>query len=337
VAIEVATILSWLASRAGADGRIADPIQMSARLLWRLCGDRRIVEADGKRHRATTLALVQLEQLGVITMASEYRVGKRGRLWSCWYQFGSGVLARQFALPKSEWDEIKPFTGKVVAPTLALVEERPVEMPVAPIVELRVLGERVTKEGLVRVLTDGVRGPARTLVTSAPDVERPTAAPSLHAPWFVRAWLQLPFTPARLWAPNAAMVIAFPDVEARRRMPRRLRIAWGGGGGSRGSSSDGGATESSSDGGSSESSSPAPLAPVIQLAPRTEMASSPIAALPAVAERADSAAAPVLSEQEMRAELAIEAGAEVAAAVPLDLLEVILRAYGGLRGRSRAP
>jgi hypothetical protein len=321
-------ILMWLAGRADDAGRIGEPVQIATGLLARLCGDRRIVD-DGKRRRTSTLAIEELERVGVLTLASEYRVGQRGRTWSCWYQFGSGALAREFALPKSEWDEIKPFSTKVVAPTLALVEGSPAETPSAPVVEVRVLGERVTAEGLVRVLSAGVRGPARTLVTTAPDVHRPTVAPTLHASWFVRAWRQMPFTPARLWAPNPAMVIAFPDVEARRRMPRRQRIEWGGGGVS----------------GSSGSSGSAPLAPVIPLAPRGGNASAPSApsspSSPAVAPTAagtpDRPAALGRSEQEMRAELAVEAGAEVAAVVPLDLLEVVLGAYGGLRGRARGP
>jgi hypothetical protein len=323
VAGEVATILAWLAGRADPEGRIADPVQMSARLLARLCGDRRIVNEEGKRRRATTLALEQLEQLGVITMASEYRVGQRGRLWSCWYQFGSGVLARRVSVPKAQWDEIEPFTPKVVAPTLAIVESRPVEAPSAPVIEVRVLGELVVREGLVRVLSDGVRGPARTLITAAPDVQRPTVAPTLQEPWFMRAWLTKPFTPGRLFAPNAAaMTIAFPDVEARRLMPRRQRLAWGGGGAS------------------GPSGAGAPLAPVIPLAPSLGKASEPVSPIattsaPAAAVPAAQPAAPGRSEQELRAELAAEAGAELAATVPLDLLEVILHAYGGFRGRAR--
>jgi hypothetical protein len=322
VAGEVATILAWLAGRADPEGRIADPVQMSARLLARLCGDRRI-NAEGKRRRATTLALEQLEQLGVITMASEYRVGQRGRLWSCWYQIGSGVLARRVSVPKAQWDEIEPFTPKVVAPTLAIVESPPVEAPSAPVIEVRVLGELVVREGLVRVLSDGVRGPARTLITAAPDVQRPTVMPTLHEPWFMRAWLTMPFTPGGLFTPNAAaMVIAFPDVEARRRMPRRQRLAWGGGGAS----------------GSSGAASP--LAPVIPLTLPPEKASEPVSPIattlaPAAAAPANQLAALGRSEHELRAELAAEAGAEVAAAVPLDLLEVILHAYGGFRGRGR--
>ena len=256
-------------------------------------------------------------------MASEYRVGQRGRLWSCWYQFGSGVLARRVSVPKAQWDEIEPFTPKVVAPTLAIVESRPVEAPSAPVIEVRVLGELVVREGLVRVLSDGVRGPARTLITAAPDVQRPTVAPTLQEPWFMRAWLTKPFTPGRLFAPNAAaMTIAFPDVEARRLMPRRQRLAWGGGGAS------------------GPSGAGAPLAPVIPLAPSLGKASEPVSPIattsaPAAAVPAAQPAAPGRSEQELRAELAAEAGAELAATVPLDLLEVILHAYGGFRGRAR--
>jgi hypothetical protein len=147
--------------------------------------------------------------------------------------------------------------------------------------------------------------------------------PTLHAPWFMRAWLTMPFTPGRLFTPAAAaMVIAFPDIEARRRMPRSQRLAWGGGGAS------------------GPSGAAAPLAPVIALPPSRGKASesvSPIAtaAAPAAAPPVDQPAARGRSEQELRAELAAEAGAELAATLPLDLVEVILHAYGGFRGRAR--
>ena len=248
LATEVATILAWLAWRAGEDGRIVDPVQMSARLLVRLCGDRRIEEGDGKRRRTTTLALIELERLGVLTMASNYRVGQRGRTWSCWYQFGSGVLPRAVSLPASKWAELEPSATSAatqLVPTLATLEvvasiaSDPTDEDAAraTIVEVKVLGERVVPEGLLRVLSDGARGAPRTLLTRAPDVERPTATPASRSPWFERAYLLRPFTPRRLWSADPAMVIAFPDLEARRRMPRRERLAWGGG---TGGPSDGG-------------------------------------------------------------------------------------------------
>src|SRR5262249_38734719 len=93
---------------------------------------------------------------------------------------------------------------------------------------VRVLGERAVPEGLLHVLSDGLRGAPRTLLTFAPEVAQPTANPTPRAPWFVRAFQRATFTPARLWEANAATVIPFPDLETRRRMTRRERLAMGG-------------------------------------------------------------------------------------------------------------
>jgi len=363
LAAEVATILAWLAWRAGEDCRIVDPVQISARLLVRLCGDRRIEDGDGKRRRTTTLALVELERLGVLTMASNYRVGQRGRTWSCWYQFGSGVLPRAVSLPASKWAELEPSATSAAAqlvPTLATLEvvaSGPTDEDAhATIVEVKVLGERVVPEGLLRVLSDGARGAPRTLLTRAPDVERPTVTPAARAPWFERAYLLRPFTPRRLWSVDPAMVIAFPDLEARRRMPRRERLAWGGG--------------TSGSGEPLASRAPViPLRPVSAAPSSPAMPSSPIATAPAVATgdppdpgtmaapdqsaprveelRAELAAevgAPAVrtmpsgagsgrSEDELRAELAALVGEGAAAAVPISLLEVMCHAWGRTRGR----
>src|SRR6266581_2033390 len=80
------------------------------------------------------------------------------------------------------------------APTLAIAA--PIEPATAaaaaaaraPIVEARVVGERVVPEGLLRVLSDGTRGAPRTLLTLARDVERPTVTPAARLPWFVRVY-----------------------------------------------------------------------------------------------------------------------------------------------------
>lgn len=353
---EVAAILMWLAGHADAAGRIGEPVQIATGLLARLCGDRRIVD-DGKRRRASTLAIAELERVGLLTLASQYRVGQRGRTWSVWYQFGSGTLPRPVALPAAQWAEIDRASAVPLVPTLAVAApiEPSADADRMPIVEARVLGERVVPEGLLRVLSDGVRGAPRTLLTLAPEVARPTATPAARSPWFVRAYQLQPFTPGRLWSADPAMVIPFPDVAARRRMSRRERIVWGGGD-------------------SGPSGAAAPMAPVIPLPVRgggsdapssplqgpdhaTGAPSSPTPALGAVASGcADSSLVPAAVSdrgqgEELRAQLAAEvAGAvagvpaqlrakvgDAAAAVPLDLLEVMLRAWGGFRGRARGP
>lgn len=324
---EVAAILAWLAGRADDAGRIAEPVQIATGLLARLCGDRRVVDG-GKRRRASTLALIELEGVGVLTMAQEYRVGRSGRTWSCWYQFGSGAVPRAISLPAAQWAELEAPSVVAKAPTLAIAA--PVEpganAAIAPIVEARVVGERVVPEGLLRVLSDGARGAPRTLLTLAPDVARPTATPAARSPWFVRAYQLEPYTPGRLWSADPAMVIAFPDVAARRRMSRRERIAWGGGG-------------------ESGASGAAPVAPVVSL-PVRETSSAPAVPVPSSSVEAPAVEVPDLAApaapvgapagpEELRAALAVEVGAETAAAVPLDLVEVMLRAWGGFRGRSR--
>ena len=340
---EVAAILMWLAGRADDAGRIGEPVQIATGLLARLCGDRRIVD-DGKRRRTSTLAIEELERVGVLTLASEYRVGQRGRTWSCWYQLGSGTLPRPISLPAAQWAELDPSIVRAKVPTLALaapLEPLP-DAVSAPIVEARVVGERVVPEGLLRVLSDGSRGAPRTLLTLARDVERPTATPAARLPWFVRAYQMRPFTPGQLWAPDPPLGIAFPDIEARRRMSRRERLAWGAWGGSGGA-------------GTSGPSGAVPVAPVIPLplrgadasAPSSPTAeptapSSPIAAPATVAPGVADPAAPLDPDRapgaaEMRAELVAELGAVGAAAVPIDLLEVLWRAWGGFRGRARGP
>ena len=378
---EIAAILAWLAGRTDGAGRIGAPVQIATGLLARVCGgDRRVVEA-GKRRRATTIALEELERLGVLTLAQNYVVGQHGRAWSCWYQFGSGELPRVVELTAEAWEALVPASGtrragKAAAPAsegrvvleaeapasegrvvleaeapasegrvvleaeapasgtrlagkaeapasegrvvleaeapasegrvvleaeapasgtrlagkaeapasegrvvleaeapasgtrlagkaeapasegrVVLEAEAPAseerlaleaeargagELPgeralgladpgsaAASSVVVRVVGERVVPEGLVRVLSDGVRGAPRTLLELAPDVALPTAVPSARAPWFVRMFQRRTFTPAELWTADVAKVIPFPDVEARRRMSRRERLAWG--------------------------------------------------------------------------------------------------------------
>jgi hypothetical protein len=232
VAGEVETLLAWLAGRADATGRVLDPVQISHGLLTRLCGERRIdVAGDGRRHRATTVALTELERIGVLTLARQYCVGKRGRIWSCWYRFGSGELARPAAVSAATWEERAPFRHASLVPTPALLEIVPQDAPSAPMVAVMVVGERAMPAGddmppgLLRVLSDGARGLPRTLYTAPPGLERPTAEPAARAPWFDRQFGLLPMTPQLLWAAHADRV-----VDERRHLSRGDRLDLGGGG-----------------------------------------------------------------------------------------------------------
>lgn len=312
---EVSAILAWLAGRADDAGRLGEPVQIATGLLARLCGDRRIVDEEGKRRRATTCALAELERLGVLTLSSNYRVGQRGRVWSCWYQFGSGALPRAVEMSAAAWAAMVPLPSAVaVAPALAIAtspEPRP-DAPGAPIVVVRVVGERAVPEGLVRVLSDGTRGVPRTLLALAPEVARPTAVPSVRAPWFVRPFQARTFTPAELWAVSAATVIPFPDVAARRRMSRRERLAWGGGSGQ-----------------------PSPVIPIARRAGPGEV-SVPVAAGPPVTPVTPSQAAVVPpAPPESRAVLVAEVG-EAVDALPLELVDVVAQAWRAFR-RGRDP
>jgi hypothetical protein len=262
-----------------------------------LCGDRRI-DDDGKRRRTTTLALAELERLGVLTMAHNYRVGQRGRVWSCWYRFGSGEVPQPVEVSASVWEGLMPHSSAVAVSSAFATTPPPLpvrsDAPDAPVVLVRVVGEREVTEGLLRVLSDGERGVPRTLLTLAPEVACPTAVPSTRAPWFVRAFHARTFTPAELRSVNAATVIPFPDVVERRRMTRSERLVWGGGA----------------------------LPPVIPLR---------AAGVAAASDRGSDS--PVSSE--LRAELAAEVGGAVAA-LPLDLVDVVAHAWRAFR-RGRDP
>ncbi len=300
---EVAAILAWLAGRADGEGRVGEPVQIATGLLARLCGDRR-VDDGGQRRRTTTLAIAELERLGVLTLAREYRVGHRGRSWCCWYRFGSGELPGAVELSSAAWAALTPETESVERVEVALANEAEAEpavqedcelappAPPAP-VAVRIVGEREVPEGVIQVLSDGLRGSPRTRLVVATDVGRPTARPQSREPWFVRMFQRRTFTPAELLVADAAKVIPMPDLEARRRMTRRERLA--------GTVRSPGA--------------------VVSLRP------------PAVEDRAEPAAlgaTPALAPESVfdpRAELAAEIGAEAAAGLPLDVAEVATHAW----------
>jgi hypothetical protein len=322
---EVSTVLAWLAGRADGEGRIGDPVQISTGLLARLCGDRRI-DDDGKRRRTTTLALTELERLGVLTLAHNYRVGQRGRMWSCWYRFGSGDVPRPVEMAAAAWAALLPPSHPIeVAAAFAIdpsTEAHP-DASTALDVVVRVVGERAIPEGLVSVLSDGVRGVPRTLVTLAPEVARPTAVPSARAPWFVRPFQARTFTPAELRSVNAATVIPFPDVAARRRMTRGERLAWGGALLPVVPRSAGASSAPTAPGAAREEAPPS--APTAPGAAREE--APPVRGdLPVAAAPADGA---------LRDEIAAEVGT-AAAALPLDLVDVVAHAWRAFR-RGRDP
>lgn len=308
---EVAAILAWLAGRADGEGRIGEPVQIATGLLARLCGDRRVDEG-GQRRRTTTLALAELERLGVLTLAREYHVGHRGRSWCCWYRFGSGELPRAVEISSAAWSAIAPeracaeraevplaaeAEGELVVPEGSAGVAAPAPTPTP--VSVRVLGERDVPEGVIQVLSDGVRGAPRTLLAVATDVGRPTARPASREPWFVRMFQRRTFTPAELLVADAAKVIPMPDLEARRRMTRRERLA---------------------------GASRAPAAVVPLRAPAAEDLAAAVSA--PTSPPLEPAPAPAVERApDPRAELAAEIGAEAAAELPLDMAEVAVHAW----------
>jgi hypothetical protein len=213
---EASVLLAWLADHADASGRVGTPVVVSSHTLARLCGDRRIVDG-GQRRRATTLAIAELERLGVLTMAKNYRVGHRGRSWCCWYRFGSGELPQSIEIAEARWNGAGQGASSEGASAAAA--SSPAIAPTSTLV-VRVVGETAVPEGVVRALSDGSRAVARTQLDLAGDVGEPTARAAARPPWFVRAFERQTFTPGELAAVKLATVIAFPDLEARRKARR---------------------------------------------------------------------------------------------------------------------
>jgi hypothetical protein len=92
--LEARAVLAYVATYADAQGRVPHPVTLSAATLERLVGQRRVSE-NGKRRRASAVAVEALEALGVLAVHRDYSVGRHGRQYTCWYRFGSGELPQQ--------------------------------------------------------------------------------------------------------------------------------------------------------------------------------------------------------------------------------------------------
>jgi hypothetical protein len=218
---EVATILSWLASRADSAGHIGDPVQMASGLLARLCGDRRVL-VDGKRRRATTIAIEELERLGVLTVAANYVVGRHGRMFLCWYQMGSGVLPRRETVNDAQWAALIPAYLPDPSPSAAPLAQTPpnaLDAPHSASVTICVLGEKRVPEGTLQVLSDGLRGIPRTRLLPAADVGPDPNSASGRLPWYIRMYCQRAFTPGELRTADVSKVVPFPDLKRSRSGP----------------------------------------------------------------------------------------------------------------------
>ena len=172
---EAILILRYLKGFANTSGRVPGTVNLSGQILASMCGERRIsvVEADGvpKRRRATVLAMEKLVRLGVLALHTNYSTGRHGRLYTCWYQFGSG------ALPKED------KAGR------------------------RVLAVRSIEEGGLQVVSDGGRVICELLTTPGSIGKTPVVDQTL---WWQRMYQRRSFTPAEFFEGDVRKLIPGP-------------------------------------------------------------------------------------------------------------------------------
>ena len=96
---EVETLLRFLRSNSDKSGRVPHPVNLSAQILHELLGERRVrvTDAEGnvQRRRASVMAIEELTELGILALHTDYSTAHHGRLYTCWYKFGSGALPRR--------------------------------------------------------------------------------------------------------------------------------------------------------------------------------------------------------------------------------------------------
>jgi hypothetical protein len=194
-------ILRLLAGHADGAGRVPHAVELSGTVLRSVAGggDKRItvVAADGtrQRRRGYVVALEELVRLGVLALHCDYSTGHHGRLYTCWYVFGSGILPAE-AVPAAAASDDQPAAAELV------------------------LAERAIEEGVLRVtLAPDSPLPCVRLV-AAPSVVVGGAAPE-REPWWVRMYQRRAFTPAEFFEADARKVLPGPF---RHRRPSR---AWG--------------------------------------------------------------------------------------------------------------
>jgi hypothetical protein len=182
---EAHAILEYLAGHAEADGRVARPVTLGrAQLDALVTRDHRIIER-GQRRRAEVIAVEELERLGVLTLFVDYSTENHGRIWSCWYQFGSGVRAR---------------------PREAGVYERSQARRKAP-ADALVVAERPLREGTLRVLSAGTRGRPFVEMEPGPGV---VVEDTGGRRWWVAMFEGRHFTVGEFFAADEAVMIAGP-------------------------------------------------------------------------------------------------------------------------------
>jgi hypothetical protein len=128
---EAGAILSFLAGLPRTEsGRPAGTVELAGGLLRRLCPDRRVDLGDGRRRRATTVAIEELVRLGVLALHAHAARGSHGRVYTCHYRFGSGELAERVMLPAAAWEAAVAPIAPV--PSLAVLK-LPAELAGEPV------------------------------------------------------------------------------------------------------------------------------------------------------------------------------------------------------------
>jgi hypothetical protein len=239
VAVEVRALLGWLAGLPRTkEGRPGEAVELAGGLLYALAPERRVM-VEGKRRRAWSIAVAELARVGVLALHTDYAPGTHGRVFACWYRFGSGELPAVSTVPAEAWAEAAPLAPP--APTLAEVAPAPTgpvvvvgDVPAAPtcavgaVVAVRELAAREVPEGRLRVLVAEGERFARVLLEAA------AALPEVYTPargaWWARMYRGRRFTPAELEGATPGKVIPFPGGPGGPRPPwtRALRVSAGG-------------------------------------------------------------------------------------------------------------
>jgi len=180
---EAHAILEYLAGHADDAGRVGAPVTLGRAQLDALMVSDRRVPIDGKgRHRAEVVAIRELERLGVLTLFCDYSTGHHGRIFSCWYQFGSGVVAPERSTSAQD------APGAAKAPEL-------------------VVARRSLRVGVLHVLAGGGRRRPRVELDPGPGVvvEREGGAS-----WWRDMFERRNFTPGEVFDADEAIVVAGP-------------------------------------------------------------------------------------------------------------------------------
>jgi|GEM_PF-5845058 len=171
---EVEALCRYLRGAADGGGRVPHPVDLARSVQERLCGERRVragVDGVVKRRRATVMAIEELVRIGVIALHTNYSTGNHGKLYTCWYVFGSGQLPAENA------------SGQLV------------------------LAHRAIEEGALVALADDERG---VRVELAAETAGAGAVRDERDPWWVRMYARRAFTPAEFLEGDARKIIPGP-------------------------------------------------------------------------------------------------------------------------------